>query len=631
MLKDVKRRDFLNGMAIGVGASLLSPAALLARSAESASAADTAAQLSGDYYPPTLTGLRGSHPGSFEVAHALAWRGQKPVSYEDLDEEYDLVVVGAGFSGLAAARYYQKMMGEDARILILDNHDDFGGHAKRNEFHHNGRMVLNLGGAQMLEGLGGMSRAAKELLDELGINTEAMARNLVRPHAQSNITEPHGISLQGAEGRVTVHCNWLQVMHGGGNYKEVVRRLPIAASEQDKLIELFGGDVDYLDEMSLGEKYDYISTHSYHRFLTDKVGLEKSTIPLMDVLMRHYKGTGGGCVSVLESALMTPGIQGLGGLADQLDSLVISMAGTMEFYQFADGNASVARLLVHKLIPAVSPECKGFENIAAARFEYSALDRADHPVRLRLNSTVVGARENGRGSVEVEYVQKGKPLRIQARHCVLACYNGIIPHLCPQLPEAQKQALKYGVKVPFIYVNVLLDNGEAWSKLDMSMLNCPSDYFTQLAVAPPNSSGGFEPPRGPEDPMAILMVRSPAPDPTGDETARDLYRAGRHIIYSTPFETYESEVRKQLQSLLGEHGFQHERDIKAITVNRIPHGYAYGYNGLYDPQWPAGEAPHELGRKQFGRISIANSDSEAKALINGAFDAAWRAVLEQVL
>ena len=127
------------------------------------------------------------------------------------------------------------------------------------------------------------------------------------------------------------------------------------------------------------------------------------------------------------------------------------------------------------------------------------------------------------------------------------------------------------------------------------------------------------------------MMRSPAPDPAGDETARDLYRAGRHIIYSTPFEAYESEVRKQLQSLLGEHGFQHERDIKAITVNRIPHGYAYGYNGLYDPQWPAGEAPHELGRKQFGRISIANSDSEAKALINGAFDAAWRAVLEQVL
>ncbi|MCH1551358.1 MAG: FAD-dependent oxidoreductase, partial [Pseudomonadales bacterium] len=92
-------------------------------------------------YPPTLTGMRGSHEGSYEVAHALAWEGRKPSSYHALGEHYDLVVVGAGMSGLAAAYYYRKKMGPGARILILDNHDDFGGHAKRNEFHHDGRMV----------------------------------------------------------------------------------------------------------------------------------------------------------------------------------------------------------------------------------------------------------------------------------------------------------------------------------------------------------------------------------------------------------------------------------------------------------------------------------------------------------
>ena len=95
--------------------------------------------------------MRGSHEGSFEVAHDLAWRGEKPEQYAALDEHYDLVVVGAGMSGLAAARYYQKKMGPDAHILILDNHDDFGGHAKRNEFHQDGRMMLSLGGAQNLE------------------------------------------------------------------------------------------------------------------------------------------------------------------------------------------------------------------------------------------------------------------------------------------------------------------------------------------------------------------------------------------------------------------------------------------------------------------------------------------------
>ena len=131
--------------------------------------------------------------------------------------------------------------------------------------------------------------------------------------------------------------------------------------------------------------------------------------------------------------------------------------------------------------------------------------------------------------------------------------------------------------------------------------------------------------------MAILMMSGPTPDPGGKESARDLFRVGRHKIYGTPFSTYENQIRNQLQAILGPHGFDHETDIKAITVNRIPHGYAYIYNSLDDPEWPEGRAPHEIGRRQFGRISIANSDSEAKPMMNAAFDAAWRAVLEQIV
>jgi spermidine dehydrogenase len=104
---------------------------------------------------------------------------------------------------------------------------------------------------------------------------------------------------------------------------------------------------------------------------------------------------------------------------------------------------------------------------------------------------------------------------------------------------------------------------------------------------------------------------------------------GRHKIYNTPFKDYEKQVRDQLQAMLGQHGFNHETDIAAITVNRIPHGYAYSYMGLDDPDWREGQAPHEIGRAQFGRISIANSDSEAAPLMQAAFDAAWRAVEEQ--
>jgi spermidine dehydrogenase len=94
-------------------------------------------------------------------------------------------------------------------------------------------------------------------------------------------------------------------------------------------------------------------------------------------------------------------------------------------------------------------------------------------------------------------------------------------------------------------------------------------------------------------------------------------------MYYSKFAQYEYEIRQQLQAMLGQFGFNHETDIKAITVNRIPHGYAYGYDELDNPEWPTGLAPHEIGRAQFGRISIANSDSEARAYMDAAFDAAW--------
>ncbi len=175
MANQITRRDFLNGVAIGTGAVLLQscgsdlePSTTLSPRVPTKFRAPDPST----YYPPTLTGMRGSHKGSFEVAHALAWRGEKPAQYEPLEEHYDLVVVGAGMSGLAAASFYRKKMGADARILLLDNHDDFGGHAKRNEFHHNGRMMLSLGGAQNLESPSSYSKEAAGLMADIGIDDD---------------------------------------------------------------------------------------------------------------------------------------------------------------------------------------------------------------------------------------------------------------------------------------------------------------------------------------------------------------------------------------------------------------------------------------------------------------------------
>ena len=588
------------------------------------------------YYPPTLTGMRGSHPGSFEVAHALAWEGEKPERYESLDEHYDLVVVGAGMSGLAAAWYYQKKTGNSARILVLDNHDDFGGHAKRNEFHIDNRMVLGLGGAQNIDNPDNYSDVAAELLKDIGLDEgafEKMADNTPDDYVLGG--KYHGgvgLTLPGAEGHVTYGGHWLKFMHGRGDYKTAVRSLPLPEDQQEKLIAYFGGSKDYLDDLSLTEKYEYAKSVSYNRFLADRVGLTEQAIQILSVHLRNLNGPSGWSHSVLEAlAAGAPGLRAMGWVTNFLDSIAeIFFDELSATRMFPDGNASIARLIVQHLIPEVCPSMKGFEDVAIARFDYGALDRDVQPTRIRLNSTVVGVREVDGGKVQVDYVREGKPLRVTAEHCVLACYNGLIPHICPQLGERQKQGLAYGVKVPFVYANVLLKDGKAFSKLDVSITQCPHDPFQWVSAAPTMTTGGYEPPVKPVDPMAVFMMASPTPEVEGQGTARELLRIGRHKIYATTFEQYEKQIRDQLQAMLGEFGFNHESDIRAITVNRIPHGYAYFYLGLDDPEWAEGEAPHEIGRAQFGRISIANSDSEARPYMDAAFDAAWRAVEEQV-
>ncbi len=620
MKYNIKRRDFLNGMAIATGTGLLAPAELFAW---------TGSGELPSHYPPTLTGIRGNHPGSFEVMHGLAWGGQKPAEYRKLDEHYDMVVVGAGVSGLAAARFYQKRMGPDAKILLLDNHDDFGGHAKRNEFHHDGQMLLGIGGAVNLDNPSGYGAIAKGLLEDLGIDLEAMRSNM-DDFGFLGATADSVLALPGPDGHVKVRGKWIPLMLGIGDYETAVRDLPLPASEQDLLIELLSGDRDYLEDLSLSEKSDYINSVTYKEFLTTRVGLSKDTISIFYPYAQLMVGPAAPRISVMEAFFLgCPGMQGMGWLGDIAVKLIESLMTGYESLYFPDGNATFARLLVHKLIPAVAPDTKGFDDIAASRFDYGALDLERNPVRLRLNSTVVGVRETDDDAVQVDYVQDGNAVSVTGAHCVLACYNGAIPYICPQLPESQKEALRYGVKVPLVMTNVLVKNGGAFSKLGVGQVNCPDDPYAVVTVAPPTTTGGYQPPSGPDEPLVIYMLGAPKVDPADGETSRDLLRRARHQVYATSFDTYEQEIRDQLQGLLGEHGFKHETDIKAITVNRWPHGYSYEYLSLDDPAWEEGQAPHEIGRARFGRISIANSDSEGRALLDAAIDSGWRAVAEQ--
>jgi spermidine dehydrogenase len=299
------------------------------------------------------------------------------------------------------------------------------------------------------------------------------------------------------------------------------------------------------------------------------------------------------------------------------------------FFHFPDGNASITRLLVRKLIPAAVPG-NSATDVVTARANYAKLDDAASPVRIRLNSTVVRVKHAGdlarATEVEVTYARGDKVYTAKAGHCILACWNIVIPYICEELPAAQKEALALAQKVPLLYTNVLLRNSTAFQKLGVNSVYAPGGYHSYVDMDLPVSIGDYRCPRAPEDPLVIHMSKSPC---QAGLPPRDQHIAGRMELYTTTFETIERKIREQLARTLGPGGFDPARDILAITANRWPHGYSYEYSSLWDKfVLEGGETPCEKARKTYGRIAIANSDAGALAYTDEAINQAWRAVGE---
>jgi len=217
---------------------------------------------------------------------------------------------------------------------------------------------------------------------------------------------------------------------------------------------------------------------------------------------------------------------------------------------------------------------------------------------------------------------------VKAVHCVLACYNMIIPYLCPEMSDKQKEALAYAVKIPLVYTNVQIANWKALDKLGINSIYAPGGYFSSVSLDFPVSMGDYHFPSHPEEPCLLHLMRTPCKPGL---PCKEQYKAGRWDLFTTKFDTFERNIRDELGRMLSAGGFDAGRDIQAITVNRWPHGYAYEYNPLFEPlDRPDSERPCVIGRQPFGRIHIANSDSDGHAYTNIAIDQGYRAVQEIV-
>jgi spermidine dehydrogenase len=620
------RRDFLNGVALpllagGLGGAVAGPAWSSTRSAGSAGGPQD--------YPPARTGLRGSHPGSFEIAHALAREGQRwdrPARRSDTT--YDLVVVGAGVSGLAAAWLFRQQAGPQARILVLDNHDDFGGHAKRNELSVDGRTLIGYGGSQSLEAPASYSPVARQLIRELGVDVERFY-----DYYDTGFYKRHGLG-QGILFREASFGTTRLVADAAAatSSAERVRRLaeyPLPEAARVALARLYDGVLE--DTPAVRAHLQAPERVGFEDFLRLAVAMPEEGLAVLRDITLTFWGFGVDGLSLAEMidypALGDGLARGAAALGAVFPNRKALYPDEPYIFHFPDGNAGVARLLVRSLIPGAIPG-RDMNDVVLARARYDLLDRRENGTRIRLNSTAVHVANTPSGA-EVVYVRDGRVERVEARHVILACWNNMVPHLCPELGAEQRAALEYPEKIPLAVVNVGLRRWRAIADSGLSEVYTPGGFLVRTGMDFPVSMGGYAYSADPDQPVILDCWHAGASRDMALDPFERL-RQGRHAMLARPFEEYEAEVRAQLTAAWGSHGFDAERDIAAITVNRWPHGYTWEYTDLWDkPEWNRGAGPHVIGRQQLGRISIANSDAEAFAYLDGAIDAAYRAVHEQ--
>ena len=610
-MKDgITRRDFLNGTQVAIGASLLSPWAEVFGAASPGLAAD--------YYPPAKTGMRGSHDGAWEVMHArVAGQSWKPAPPE---EQVDLVVVGGGISGLAATYFYRQAK-PGARVLVLDNHDDVGGHAKRNEFQVGGGTRIAYGGTESIDTPSSYADASRRLLSEIGIDTQRFY-----DYYDQKLYDDLGLGYAVAFDSATYGERKLVKGYGTISWQDFAAQAPMTEKARADLVRAFTATVDYLPGKSREEKIALLRRISYRDYLRDYVKVDPQVLALYQRWGMSYW-----CVGMDEVPAIDILYYGDGGDLPGLSHTLTREGGRGSepyIFHFPDGNASIVRLLVRQLVPGALPG-KTMEDSVTARLQYSELDQEGGEVRIRLNSTVVNAvHTSDEGALDVTYVRGGKAHTVRAGRCIMACYNSAIPYLCPELPEQQRQGLAYNIKVPLVYTKVAVPHWRWFAEEKMRFVYYTNDFYKQVELDYPVSLGEYRFGSSPDEPMVLHMCHVPMFD---DIQGPEQWRAGRRQMLGRPFADFEHHVKDQLDQAIGHAGFDAGRDIAGITVNRWAHGYSYSPDLLWEPEYASeSEKPWVLGRQPLGRISIANSDAGAASNTNSAIKQAWRAVQESL-
>ena len=483
MTLSITRRDFLEGAALALGVPLPVAAAMAGQTDDIAAAAH----------------LLRDDPASGR--HGAAERD---------DGIEDLVVVGAGISGLAGAWLYRRHAGRPVRVLVLDALAEIGGHARRNEFvSRSGRRLVGYGGSQSLDTPGLFSASAKSLLDAVGIDLARFKNEFFdgawrHRHGLVNSADYFAAEAWGT--------SRLVVRDKGETPADWLPRTPLPPAAQAGLRRLWGVPVNVLPGLHRRALRSRLATLTYRDFLRGPWRLPKEAAAYFDHATMGYFGVGADATTALDA--WAAGLPGFGGLdlGDAVDARMSPSgrqlkAGEDDYiYHFPDGNHGVVRALLRAMRPELLPG-QGMETLSSSPLVETALDDPAADLRVRLRSTAVGVRHLGAPSraelVEVRYVDTSGRLRaVRARQVLLACWHRVIARLSDELPPAQVVALNDQVKVPLVYATVLLNNWRAWKRAGIASIGTPGGFWQEVALDFPVNMGELRCPASPDEPIS---------------------------------------------------------------------------------------------------------------------------------
>ena len=604
----ITRRDFLEGVALTLGAPL-----------------------------PAAAELAGQTDALAAAAHRLR-DGTAAAGVGERDPEVeDLVVVGAGISGLTGAHLFMRHAGRPVRVLVLDALDEVGGHARRNEFVSRlGRRLVGYGGSQSLDAPSLFSPAVHGLLADIGITLQRFETEFF----DSGWAQRQGLVNRAIHFDGRVWGTEATVLRRPGEpAADWLRRTPLPAAAQVDWQRLHGTPpkvLPGLQGLNRAALRTRLASITYAEFLRRHWRLHPAVLAWLQHTTQGYFGVGIDATTALDAwAQGSPGFAGLD-LGDAPDAR-LSPSGRKAkasqddyVYHFPDDNHGVVRALLRAMRPELLPG-QGMETLSSSVLDSAALDDPAAALRVRLRSTVLGLRHIGPPAqaeqVELRYVDgSGRERTVRTRQVLLACWHRVIAQLSDELPAAQVRALQDQVKVPLLYTTVLLSNWQAWHRAGIAAIETPGGFWQEVGLDFPVSMGDIRFPQQPDAPMLLHLAKVVVPGDGRD--ARTQAAAGRQLLRGWDFAFLENEVLRLLQGALGSHGFDAARDVEAITVNRWSHGYTYEYMRPWDRFWPHGALPNVAARRGWGRVAVAGSDSAANAYAHAAIDEATRAVQE---